>query len=89
MNGLYCRRSVWRILFPLIRPVGVVSLGALVAGCGTTLEDGYKPRTLGSTPEVRKSYYASPFTDQAEAAMRVGGGGDQAPQLTYRRTGEG
>jgi hypothetical protein len=47
-------------------------LGLLAAGCGTTLEDGYKPHTLDATPDARKAYYASPFTDQAAAGAKEG-----------------
>lgn len=40
----------------------------LVAGCGeTTLETGYKPRPLTDSPAMRRSYYASPFTPDAQA----------------------
>ena len=42
----------------------------LAAGCQTTLEDGYKPHSLDASPDVRKSFYASPFTDSAEAGAQ-------------------
>lgn len=35
-------------------------------GCNPALEDGYKPHALGASPDIRRSYYASPFTEQAE-----------------------
>jgi hypothetical protein len=37
------------------------------AGCGVDMEDGYKPRSLNTSPTQRRSYYASPFTPEAEA----------------------
>jgi hypothetical protein len=49
------------------KSAGMVFVVLAIAGCGMTMEDGYKPRSLGASPEVRKSYYASPFSDQAEA----------------------
>ena len=40
--------------------------GAMIAGgCSSTLETGYKPRLLGSSPETRRGYYAEPFTPEA------------------------
>jgi hypothetical protein len=70
------RRRSWIALGQL---AGAAWLGLLAAGCGMTLEDGYKPRSLDASPEVRRSFYASPFTDQAAAAAKEnegpGGGG--------------
>jgi hypothetical protein len=46
-------------------------LAALIiglAGCTSTLEDGYKPKRLGASDAVRRSYYASPFTPEAKVA---------------------
>ena len=40
-----------------------------LAGCNSTLEDGYKPRKLGASDAVRRSYYASPFTPEAKVAQ--------------------
>ena len=48
----------------LIWATGIVLLG----GCSSTLEDGYKPRKLGASDAMRRSYYASPFTPEAKAA---------------------
>ena len=76
MTGLYIHRGKGRNPSKLMRPFGLIALGMMIVGCGTTLEDGYKPKALGSTPEVRKSYYASPFTPQAEA-----GSHDAAPAV--------
>jgi hypothetical protein len=49
-------------------------LGAV--GCQSALEDGYVPHPLGASPDIRRSYYASPFTEQAEprAAQNQGAG---------------
>jgi hypothetical protein len=38
------------------------------AGCSSKLETGYKPRLLGSSAEVRRGYYAKPFTPEAKKA---------------------
>ena len=37
-------------------------------GCSSTLETGYMPRKLGASEEMRRGYYAQPFTPQAKAA---------------------
>ena len=47
-------------------------------GCSTQLEDGYKPQSLNSNSQVRRAYYASPFTDEAAAAHRPPG--EDGPQ---------
>jgi len=45
--------------------------GAMIAGgCSSTLETGYKPRLLGSSPETRRGYYAEPFTPEAKRAKQ-------------------
>ena len=44
----------------------LATVGALV-GCSNTLETGYKPRALGASPAMRRSYYASPFSAEARA----------------------
>ena len=46
-----------------------------VSGCSSTLETGYKPRTLGASSTERRSYYASPFTPAASAADEERGEG--------------
>ena len=64
------------------RPAKIFALplywGVVLAasGCGVTLEDGYKPHSLDASPDLRRAYYASPFTDQAN-----GGGERHAPGL--------
>ena len=52
----------------MIRRIAIAAIGLLVLGCNSTLETGYKPRRLGASPTVRRSYYASPFTPEARAA---------------------
>jgi hypothetical protein len=37
------------------------------AGCSDKLETGYKPRPLTASPALRRAYYASPFSREAEA----------------------
>ena len=39
-----------------------------LAGCSSTLETGYVPRKLGASDEMRRGYYAQPFTPEAKAA---------------------
>jgi hypothetical protein len=53
--------------------VGCVALLAFAlmgggGGCASKLETGYEPRKLGSSTEVRRGYYAQPFTPEAKAA---------------------
>ncbi|MEA2707977.1 MAG: hypothetical protein QOF78_578 [Phycisphaerales bacterium] len=45
-------------------------MGGGLAGCSSKLETGYKPRMLGSSPEVRRGYYAQPFTPEATKAKQ-------------------
>ena len=62
----------YRLIFR--SPLAFVACIALWSGgCSITMEDGYKPRSLNATPEVRHAYYAPAFTDQADAATRVRG----------------
>ena len=42
----------------------------LLAGCSTKLETGYVPRKLGASDNVRRGYYATPFTPEANAAAQ-------------------
>lgn len=49
----------------MVRVVLALSAAALLFGCGSKLDDGYEPRKLGVSPEVRRSYYADPFTPEA------------------------
>ena len=46
----------------------VLGLGLfVVGGCANTLETGYKPKPLGASAAMRRSYYASPFSPEAKA----------------------
>jgi hypothetical protein len=47
-------------------------------GCSSALETGYKPHALNSSTTLRRGYYASPFTPEAEAANREKKAGQQA-----------
>ena len=47
--------------------VGVVGFGG---GCSSKLETGYQPRLLGSSAEVRRGFYAEPFTVEAAKAKK-------------------
>ena len=69
------------ILPPMPLRVSILLLLATVSfGCANTLETGYKPQSLGASAAVRRSYYAAPFTPEAQAA---GQGRDQ--ELESRR----
>ena len=50
------------------------------AGCSSTLETGYKPTSLGASASLRRSYYASPFTPEAQAANQ-----DRDSEIDARR----
>jgi hypothetical protein len=50
------------------------------AGCSNELETGYKPVSLGASSTQRRSYYASPFTPEAQAA-----GEDRDTEIDARR----
>ncbi len=52
----------------------------LLVGCSSTLEDGYKPRKLGASDAARRSYYASPFTPEANVSKT-----DREQELEARR----
>jgi len=41
---------------------------AWAAGCSEKLETGYDPRRLGASSEVRRGFYAAPFSPEARAA---------------------
>ena len=53
----------WRLL-----AVGIIGLAT--TGCSSTLETGYAPRKLGASDDVRRGYYAQPFTPEAKAARK-------------------
>ena len=50
--------------------VGMALLAALGSGCSAKLETGYEPRTLGSSNETRRGFYAEPFTPEAREARQ-------------------
>jgi hypothetical protein len=50
--------------------LALVGMAMSSAGCSSKLETGYKPRLLGSSPEVRRGYYAEPFTPEAKRAKQ-------------------
>lgn len=58
----------------------LISMLLIAAGCSSTLEDGYKPRRLGASDAVRRSYYASPFTPESKVAAK-----DRDQELDARR----
>ncbi len=45
----------------------LVAMMAVSSGCSNTLETGYKPRPLGASLAMRRSYYASPFSAESRA----------------------
>jgi hypothetical protein len=57
-----------------------LSLLLLAAGCSSDLETGYKPVSLGASGATRRSYYASPFTPEAQAAEE-----DRDTEIAARR----
>ena len=57
-----------------------ISMTLGLAGCSSTLEDGYKPRRLGASDAERRSYYASPFTPEAKPALA-----DREQEIEARR----
>jgi len=50
--------------------VGFISFTLLLmaVGCSEKLETGYDPRKLGSSSEVRRGFYAEPFSPEARKA---------------------
>lgn len=54
-----------------VRKLSLVIFGlALVAGCSSELETGYKPKKLGVGPEERRGYYAPQFSPAAAQAQQ-------------------
>jgi len=53
---------------------------AMLLGCSSKLETGYTPRKLGASDAVRRGYYASPFSREAQAASL-----DREAELEVRR----
>jgi len=53
----------------LLRAAAALAAAWFVSGCSSTLETGYVPRPLGgASTEVRRGYYAQPFTPEAKKA---------------------
>ena len=46
----------------------LLSFGAGGLGCSEKLESGYAPRKLGASNEVRRGFYAQPFSMEAQKA---------------------
>jgi hypothetical protein len=42
----------------------------LVGGCASALDSGYEPRRLNATETQRKSYYASPYSEETQQALQ-------------------
>ena len=59
---------------PAFSSAATVLLAALSlvggVGCSSTLDTGYEPRRLGASDDVRRGYYAQPFTPEARAAKQ-------------------
>lgn len=53
-----------------MRITAIAALLLSVVGCSSTLETGYVPRKLGASDDVRRGYYAQPFTPAAKAARQ-------------------
>ena len=68
----------------LLRPAIIGLLAMVSFGCANTLETGYKPQSLGASAAVRRSYYASPFTPEAQAVDQER---DQEQQARHPRPG--
>ena len=54
----------------IVAALAFVGVVGMAAGCSSKLETGYKPRLLGSSAEVRRGYYAEPFTPEAKKAQK-------------------
>jgi hypothetical protein len=63
---MYNRRP-WGYLFSMRKAWWLLLLAA-AAGCSSQLETGYKPTSLGASSSLRRSYYASPFTPEAQVS---------------------
>ena len=50
------------------RTIALILSAFALCGCSSTLETGYQPRKLGASDEMRRGYYAQPFTPEAKAA---------------------
>jgi hypothetical protein len=74
----YLRRTMRSAIEQSARAAATLVVAALAfigavgggGGCSSKLETGYKPRMLGSSEEVRRGYYAEPFTPEAKKAEK-------------------
>jgi hypothetical protein len=64
----------------MFRRSTLLILLAVAGGCSSTLETGYKPQPLGASAAVRRSYYASPFSPEAQAPAA-----DREEEMNARR----
>ena len=48
--------------------LALLLLMSMAVGCSEKLETGYDPRKLGSSSEVRRGFYAEPFSPEARKA---------------------
>ena len=62
------------------RTIAAATVLLLVAGCSAKLETGYEPHKLGVSENVRRGYYATPFTPEANAASQ-----DRESEIEARR----
>jgi hypothetical protein len=50
--------------------VAMLLAGGGGLGCSEKLETGYVPRVLGASNEMRRGFYAQPFTPEAQRAKQ-------------------
>jgi hypothetical protein len=67
--------------------IGLSAAGLLACGCSEKLETGYEPRRLGISSAERRAYYALPYSPEANAAQKEGGGGSN-PSPGFRHPGD-
>lgn len=68
-----------------MRWLAPLTLLILLTGCGPErLETGYQPKALNSSPTMRRSYYASPFSPEAVAPNLAG---ENEPDIRRPRPG--
>jgi hypothetical protein len=66
----------------LLLTLPLLALLALLAGCSSELETGYRPQKLGASEDVRRAYYAPAFSPEKQAA-----GESEMNELKARRPG--
>lgn len=65
-----CRRAAPRAIVAALALAGPLMVGGAGGGCASKLETGYEPRRLGASDDVRRGFYAQPFTPEARAAKQ-------------------